>query len=101
VIFKLLLKVKLIQVRVKYPSAFNKISSLFDYKDKLKNGPEVLTGFTGYSREIKISRDLTMKSFMTTLSMFILMLNNNFVRAETSVLFIGNSFTYGYGSAAK
>ena len=29
------------------------------------------------------------------------MLNHVFVSAQTSVLFIGNSFTYGYGSATK
>jgi hypothetical protein len=40
-----------------------------------------------------------MKSFMTILSIFTLMFNSNFVKAETSGLFIGNSFTCG--SAAK
>jgi hypothetical protein len=42
-----------------------------------------------------------MESYITILSIFILMFNSNFVKAETSVLFIGNSFTCGYGSAAK
>ena len=38
---------------------------------------------------------------MTTIAALILMFNTAFVNAETSVLFIGNSFTYGYGSATK
>jgi hypothetical protein len=42
-----------------------------------------------------------MKPFMTNLSALIFMLNHVFVSAQTSVLFIGNSFTYGYGSATK
>lgn len=42
-----------------------------------------------------------MKSFMPKISALILMLNSAFISAETSVLFIGNSFTYGYGSATK
>jgi len=42
-----------------------------------------------------------MKPFMTNLAALIFMLNHVFVSAQTSVLFIGNSFTYGYGSATK
>ena len=42
-----------------------------------------------------------MKPILTTIAALILMLNSTFVSAETSVLFIGNSFTYGYGSATK
>jgi len=42
-----------------------------------------------------------MKPFMTHLAALIFMLNHVFVSAQTSVLFIGNSFTYGYGSATK
>jgi hypothetical protein len=42
-----------------------------------------------------------MKPIMTTIATLILLLNSAFVSAETSVLFIGNSFTYGYGSATK
>jgi hypothetical protein len=42
-----------------------------------------------------------MKTFMTNIAALVLMLNHNFVSGETSVLFIGNSFTYGYGSATK
>lgn len=42
-----------------------------------------------------------MKSFIHTIAALILMLNHNFVSAQTSVLFIGNSFTYGFGSATK
>ena len=36
-----------------------------------------------------------------TAATIILMLSHACVSAETSVLFIGNSFTYGYGSATK
>ena len=61
----------------------------------------MLVEFTGYSRSTKISRDLIMKPFIITIATFVLMLSNAFVNAETSVLFIGNSFTYGYGSATK
>jgi len=57
--------------------------------------------FTRYPYPINSPRDLTMKPFITTIAMLILLLNNAFVIAETSVLFIGNSFTYGYGSATK
>ncbi|MBU3002014.1 PEP-CTERM sorting domain-containing protein [Paraglaciecola arctica] len=42
-----------------------------------------------------------MKPFITILFAFVLMLNHAFVCAATSVLFIGNSFTFGYGSATK
>jgi hypothetical protein len=42
-----------------------------------------------------------MKFFITVIPTLILMLNSHFVGADTSVLFIGNSFTYGYGSATK
>jgi hypothetical protein len=46
-----------------------------------------------------------MKPFITSIAalilMFMLIFNHTFVSAETSVLFIGNSFTYGYGSATK
>lgn len=42
-----------------------------------------------------------MKSFIPKIATFVLMLNSAFISAETSVLFIGNSFTYGYGSATK
>jgi hypothetical protein len=83
--------------------------SLFDYftsfippiYDKDKNGHIVLTRFTGYSNPTKISRDLTMKVFITNAAALFFMLNHVFVSAETNVLFIGNSFTYGYGSATK
>ncbi|MFT7111179.1 MAG: hypothetical protein ACI843_002859 [Psychrobacter glaciei] len=57
--------------------------------------------FTVYSHPIKIPRGLTMKSFTNAVAALILMLNSNFVSAETSVLFIGNSFTYGFGSATR
>jgi hypothetical protein len=42
-----------------------------------------------------------MKSIITTIAALIIMFNSAFVSAETRVLFIGNSFTYGYGSATK
>ena len=42
-----------------------------------------------------------MKTFTTKIAALVLMLNHAFVSGETSVLFIGNSFTYGYGSATK
>ena len=42
-----------------------------------------------------------MKSFITIIAALILILSSAFVSAGKSVLFIGNSFTYGYGSAAK
>ena len=42
-----------------------------------------------------------MKPILTTIAALILMFNSTFVSAETRVLFIGNSFTYGYGSATK
>jgi hypothetical protein len=46
-----------------------------------------------------------MKPFIILIAAIILMFNSGFTRAginpETSVLFIGNSFTYGYGSATK
>jgi len=42
-----------------------------------------------------------MKPYITTYAALVLMLNHAFVSAQTSVLFIGNSFTYGYGSATK
>ena len=42
-----------------------------------------------------------MKPLMTKFAALIFMLNHVFVSAQTSVLFIGNSFTYGYGSATK
>lgn len=65
------------------------------------NAHVVLIGFTRYSRAIKISRVLTMKLYMPQIAALVLMLNSAFVSATTSVLFIGNSFTYGYGSATK
>jgi hypothetical protein len=71
------------------------------YADNQINGHVVLIGFTGYSGSIKIFRDITMKSIITALATLILMFNSAFVSGETSVLFIGNSFTYGYGSATK
>ena len=61
----------------------------------------MLIGFTRYSHSIKIFRDLTMKPFITKIAVLVFVLNHAFVGAETSVLFIGNSFTYGYGSATK
>lgn len=61
----------------------------------------MLKGFTGYSRPIKTLRDLTMKSFTNAGAALIFIVNSNFVSAETSVLFIGNSFTYGFGSAIR
>jgi hypothetical protein len=71
------------------------------YEVKHKKGHVVLMKFTGYSRLIKISRDLTMKPFKPCITALIIMimLNSAFLCAETSVLFIGNRFTYGYGSA--
>jgi hypothetical protein len=46
-----------------------------------------------------------MKPLITTVATMILMVNSAFTNAdintETSVLFIGNSFTYGYGSATR
>ena len=46
-----------------------------------------------------------MKRLMTSVAALILMFNSAVARADisaqTSVLFIGNSFTYGYGSATK
>jgi hypothetical protein len=42
-----------------------------------------------------------MKIFKTIIAAFALLLNHAFVSAETSVLFIGNSFTYGATSATK
>jgi hypothetical protein len=61
----------------------------------------VLISFTGYSHAIKISRDLTMKSSIPKIAALVLILNSALVSAETTVLFIGNSFTFGYGSATK
>jgi hypothetical protein len=77
------------------------LPTYFAYEVKHKNGHVVLMKFTGYSRLIKISRDLTMKLFKPCITALIIMLNSAFLSAETSVLFIGNSFTYGYGSATK
>ena len=42
-----------------------------------------------------------MKPFITIFATLIFMLHHACVSAETSVLFIGNSFTYGYGSATQ
>ena len=42
-----------------------------------------------------------MKPFITIIVALILILGSAFVNADKSVLFIGNSFTYGYGSATK
>lgn len=42
-----------------------------------------------------------MKPIMTTIAALIIMFNTHFVTAQTTVLFMGNSFTYGYGSATK
>lgn len=42
-----------------------------------------------------------MKLSIATICALIFILNSVYVQAETSVLFIGNSFTYGYGSSTK
>lgn len=42
-----------------------------------------------------------MKRCMINITALFLILNHSFVNAETKVLFIGNSFTFGYGSATK
>lgn len=42
-----------------------------------------------------------MKTFTITFTAFFLLLNHALLSAETKALFIGNSFTYGYGSATK
>jgi hypothetical protein len=68
---------------------------------KHNNAHVVLTRFTGYSRPIMTFRYLNMKPLITSITTLILTLSSAFVSAEKSVLFIGNSFTYGYGSAAK